>query len=302
MENKAQRKVILIIFAILICIAIIAIIWSLFISNEENSVNVKPEQPEPIPGDMQNFNTDISYLDNYNEFFTVSRIINDYYLEIVSQNTENVLNLLDEDYKREMGIQANNVFNIVKSNYTSVSYMPMKIYYNADSVVTYYFVNGYAEDVNFTENKSLYYNSVNFLIILNKNTKHYSVIPLDDDLDIEKYAENYELVEKKLEYNTYTEVETTEEMVLISYLNVFRDLLFLDNERAYQMLSKETKLLYNGIQNFYEHQQEIYDYIPSNIIGYAKEDNELVSYHILDSQQKKITIYEYHIMDFQISY
>lgn len=304
--NQYQKKVLFIVFGILILIAIIAVFWSLFVSTgDDPSDNPNDPTNEPTnPGNTEDvFSTDISPLNDYNEFFTVSRIINDYYLEIVSQNTANVLDLLDLDYKEEMGIQANNVFDIVRSNYTSASYTPMEIYYNAQSVVTYYFVSGYLEDVDFIENTSLYYDSVNFLVIVDKNTRHYSITLLEDDIDIEEYARNYELVEKELEYNSYTQVETTEEMVLVTYLNIFRDLLFLDNERAYNMLYLDTRERYADRQDFYNHQEEIYDYIPSTIIGYSREENnDQIIYYITDSEQNRFVIYENKVMDFQISY
>ena len=303
--NQYQKKVLFIVFSILIFIAIVAVVWSLFINNESDPGDNPQDPSNPTePGNNEGvFRTEISALNDYNEFFTVSKIINNYYLDITSSNKENVLALLDEDYKKEMGIQVNNVFDIIRSDYTSVTFTPMEIYYNADSIVTYYFVNGYIEDVDFIENSSLYDDSINFLVILNKNTRHYVIVPLHDNIDIEEYAMDYELVEKELAYNTYSDVKTTTETVLITYLNVFRDLLFLDNDRAYNMLRDNTKKQYSNKQDFYLHQQDIYDYVPSSVFGYSQtKENDLVVYRIHDDERNEFVIYEKKIMNFQISY
>lgn len=298
--DQYQKKVLIIVFSILIFIAFVAVIWSLFISDDANPPITPPEEPG---GSENEFTTDIIALNDYDEFFTVSRIINNYYEDVVSRNTRQVLDLLDVDYKAQMGIQANNVFQIIESDYHSVTYTPMEVYYNAESVVTYYFVSGYLEDVDITDDSSRYYDPVNFLVIVNKNTKHYSITPLSNSLNISNYALEYELVLKDLENNTYEDVRTAEESILITYLNVFRDLLYLDNERAYQMLSDDTKELYFDSSDFLEHQEEIYNYVPSTVFGYSKEEEgEQVIYTIVDEHQNQFVIYENKVMDFQISY
>ena len=186
--NQYQKKVLIIIFSILILIAIVAIIWGVYISNNQVDPNIPPDDS----GESGNqFTTDITVLNDYNEFFTVSKIINDYYLDLVSRDTDTILSLLDEDYKEEMGIQSNNVFRIIPCDYTSATYTPMEIYYNEDSIVTYYFVSGYLEDVDFIEDTSLYYEQINFLVMVNKNTRHYAITLLDNNLNIEDYAKSY---------------------------------------------------------------------------------------------------------------
>ena len=300
--DKAQKKVLIMVFAILLLIAVIAVIWSLLLKDENQEGSAGEGD---VPSDVLDnaFLTEISILDDYNEFFTVSKIINDYYLSLIERDTSTFLRLLDVDYQREMGIQSNNVFQIIPSNYHSVTYTPTRIYYNADSVVTYYFVGGYLEDVDITDDSSIYEDSIYYLVIVNKNTKHYAIRPLDQNIELEEYANSYHLVEKELEYNTYREIRTSEEKVLVTYLNIFRDLLYLDNEKAYQMLYEDIKEQYSSQTDFYNHKEEIYNTVPSNVVGYSKDENdELTVYRIFDSSQNEVIIYENHIMDFQISY
>lgn len=299
--NKYQKKVLILVFVILILIALITVVYSLFI---ENASNNEPTNNSNVPNNNENnLVTEISLLDDYDEFFTVSNIINDFYDSLISKEVENILNLLDEDYKKDMGIQANNVLNILNNNYHTVTYTPMEIYYNKDSIITYYFVNGYTEDVNLDDDTSKYNSSVNFMIIVNKQTKRYAITPLKNNLDIESYAKSYELEEKQLNYNYYEEASTSTNSVLITYLNVFRDLLFLDNERAYQMLDDNVKKKYNSYQDFALQNEELYDYIPSNIFGYSViEDNGQNIYKVVDENQREVTIYEIGIMNYRISY
>ncbi len=300
--DKAQKKVLIMVFTILLFIAVIAVIWSLLLKDENQEGGTGEEE---VPSDVFDdaFLTEISALDDYNEFFTVSKIINDYYLALIERDASTFIHLLDQDYQNEMGIRPNNVFQIVPSNYHSVTYTPTQIYYNADSVVTYYFVGGYLEDVDITDDSSVYEDSIYYLVIVNKNTKHYAIRPLDQNINLEEYANEYHLVEKELEYNTYREVTTNEEKVLVTYLNVFRDLLYLDNERAYQMLHEDMKGQYSSQADFYAHREEIYNTVPSNVVGYSKDQSDGFNiYHIFDVSQNEVIIYENHIMDFQISY
>lgn len=299
--NKYQKKVLIIVFAILALISVIAIIWSLFIKNGSQSGQIdNPTNPNNTTNLLKK---DISLLEDYNEFFTVSNIINDYYDCLISKNVKDILNLLDDDYKKEMGVQSNNVLNILGSNYHTVTYTPMEIYYNKGSIITYYFVNGYMEDVSLDDESSVYSDNINFLVIVNKQTRKYAITPLKNNINIESYAKNYELEEKELNYNYYKTVNTSLESVLITYLNVFRDLLFLDNERAYQMLDENTKKNYESYQDFSLQKDNIYEYIPSNIFGYSVTENGTQKiYKITDENKNEIIIYEDEIMNFHISY
>ncbi len=299
--NKYQKKVLIIVFSILVLIAVVAVIYSFLI--KRNETNLPSENPS-IPNQEKNLlNKEMGILDDYDEFFTVSNIINNYYEVLSSKNANDLLNLLDEDYKTELGIQSYNVLTILGNDYNGVTFTPWEIYYNKDSVITYYFINGYIEEVNYVDDSSIYKESVNFLVIVNKQTKNYALRPLNDNIIIKDYAYSYNLVEKNLKYNSYKDIDTSIDTVLITYLNVFRDLLFLDNEKAYNMLDDSMIDNYQNVEDFYMHSEEIYEYIPSNVFGYSViQDNEQKIYKIIDEKQNEFIIYEYGIMNYKISY
>lgn len=296
--EKHKKKVILFIGIILVFIAFIAIVLSLFLKNQDSE-----EPTNPNTSEEEKFNISIVPLNDYNEFFTVNQIINQYYLSLTGSNKQTIYNLLDEDFKNQEGITLNNLDSKINRNYQSTSYTSLEIYYNPDSVITYYFVNGFLENENLSDDSFQYTKNVKYLVIVNKKTYAYSITPINTDESILNYANRYHLVRKNLELNHYSVVNTSEENVLKTYLNTFKNLLFLDNEVAYNMLSKDTSAKYSSKNDFKNQMLDIYDFIDASIFSYSKkENNNQKLYYIIDDNSNKITIYENKVMDFKISY
>ena len=103
MENKAQRKVLIIIGIILIIIAILAYVLSLFIDNENNETgNNGTNNTPPTTSNVDEVTTDFTLLENESVFFGLSDIINHYLDSIMVRDTDELMTMLDEEYINEI--------------------------------------------------------------------------------------------------------------------------------------------------------------------------------------------------------
>ena len=300
MENKAQKKVLIIIGIVLIIIAILAYVLSLFVvSNEDEPPINEPNVNNP----SQIFRDDITRLDDEASFFGVQKIINDYYNFIFEKDTNALLSILDSEYINEMQIIPSNIYEIIGSNYGITDYVAKEIYYNPDSTVTYYFVKGNLSSNSIMGDDYKYLEDVCFLIIVDESNQNYVLRPIESD-NIQNYAENYSLIERNVESDAIFEKVTLPlENKLSNYLAIFINFLIYNPEEAYQLLNEDTKNNYSDYNDFANQVLTLYQTLSSKIFSYStKEDDSVTTYEIVDDKQNKITIYEYYTMDFQISY
>lgn len=189
------------------------------------------------------------------------------------------------------------------SNEINTSYAIHELYLNSIGNTKYYFIkcsrfisNGGTEKTNY--DKNIYY-----LLLANNNK--YDLIELNDTIDdLESYAKNYEVIDKKV--NSSRSIQkgyANEENIITYYIEYFKNMLIIDTENAYEMLSDETKLNYTSYTNFYNQAINIYNKLSSKVFAYSKKeiDGDNV-YYLEDDNRNKIVIYENEIMNFKISY
>ena len=300
MENKAQKKVLIIVGIILIVIALAAYALSLFIkddSSDNPSVNPEPNNP------VDTFQEKIARLEDESLFFGVQKVINDYYNSIFEEDTKTLLSILDPVYIEDNQIIGSNIYRIIGSDYGITNYIAKEVYYNPNSSVTYYFVSGDLTSNSIMGDEYQFLEDVSFLIIVDESNRNYILKPIDTS-DLSSYAEDYHLVEREVESGAiFTEVQITEENKLSNYLAIFINFLIDNPEEAYHLLDDDTKNYYSNYSDFFTQVVDLYQSLSSKIFSYSseEEDNRVV-YEVVDDKQNKITIYDYHIMDFQISY
>ena len=300
MENKAQKKVLIIVGIILIVIALAAYALSLFIkddSSDNPSVNPEPNNP------VDTFQEKIARLEDESLFFGVQKVINDYYNSIFEEDTKTLLSILDPVYIEDNQIIGSNIYRIIGSDYGITNYIAKEVYYNPNSSVTYYFVSGDLTSNSIMGDEYQFLEDVSFLIIVDESNRNYILKPIDTS-DLSSYAEDYHLVEREIESGAiFTEVQITEENKLSNYLAIFINFLMDNPEEAYHLLDDETKNNYSSYNDFLAQVVDLYQRLSSKIFSYSSvEEDDMVVYEVVDDNQNRITIYEYHIMDFQISY
>ena len=299
MENKAQRKVLIIVGIILVVIAILAYILSLFVSDDHIDEPTDPgiDNPSEVIRD------EIVLLDDESVFFSIQNVINQYYNYIFEENTRELFLLLDPEYIDEYSITSYNIYSVIGNDYGIASYVAKNIYYNPNSAVTYYFVNGYLTSNSIMGDEYQYVDDVSFLIIVDEATHRYVLRPIEVS-DLCNYAENYHIVDRNIEEGNRFQVSTYSlESKLTTYLSEFINLLINHPEEAYRLLDDDTKLSYQSYQDFESHIVDIYNMLSSRIFSYSsREEDGVVVYDIIDNKQNEITIYEYSLMNYQISF
>lgn len=299
MENKAQRKVLMIIAILILIISILAYVLSLFVGddNPDDPLDPGSDNPSEVVRD------EIVLLEDESVFFSVQNVINQYYNYIFEENTSELFLLLDPEYLDEYGITSNNIYSVIGNDYGITSYMANNIYYNPDSSVTYYFVTGYLTSNSIMGDEYRYTDSVSFLVIVDETTSYYVLRPIETS-DLRNYAENYHIVDRNIEEGNRFQVSTYSlENKLTTYLSEFINFLINNPEEAYQLLDDDTKLSYQSYQDFESHIVDIYNMLSSRIFSYSsREEDGVVVYDIIDNKQNEITIYEYSLMNYQISF
>ena len=299
MENKAQRKVLMIIAILILIISILAYVLSLFVGddNPDDPLDPGSDNPSEVVRD------EIVLLEDESVFFSVQNVINQYYNYIFEENTSELFLLLDPEYLDEYGITSNNIYSVIGNDYGITSYMANNIYYNPDSSVTYYFVTGYLTSNSIMGEEYRYTVSVSFLVIVDETTSYYVLRPIETS-DLRNYAENYHIVDRNIEEGNRFQVSTYSlENKLTTYLSEFINFLINNPEEAYRLLDDDTKLSYQSYQDFESHIVDIYNMLSSRIFSYSsREEDGVVVYDIIDNKQNEITIYEYSLMNYQISF
>lgn len=295
--DKNKKKVITIIVMILVVFGLLTVLLSYLLPQKT------VEKPNKNPDSINiNVSKKIEILKDQELFFGIQKIINNFYEKIQYKETENILNILSDEYIKEKNINKNNVFSYLKSDYQIVSYTPKIVYYNSNSSVTYYFVNGYLMDIPFDEENSIYYDNINFLIIVD-SSNNYQIMPFESS-NILNYANNYNIQYKEINNNFYFNKNIiSEETKLTIYLNEFINLLIYKPDKAYNMLNDETKNKYLSYTDFENQIINIYEKYSTEIFSYASnEKNNKTEYTIIDDNQNTIKITEYNIMDFKIGF
>lgn len=296
---KQKKKVIIIIIILLIIFTVTVL---LLVNNSDDDNN-------ETPGTNTNTNIDnssiedvrINTLEDEDRFFTLQRIINNYYDIIRSNDAERLYNVLVENYIYNNNITVNNVLSVLDNSYEDTSYIAKDIQYIEGENITYYIINGYLLNQIIVTEELQYNSDVNFMVIIKNNT--YAIYPLQD-VDINEFLERYDFKndENINATNTYTNVFVVVENKLTTYINEFLTLMFVDSQRAYNMLSDESKDLYGSLDNFNQRLYNIYQSISPVVFSYyVNELDDCVEYDIIDNNTNRITIYEYNTMNYSIN-
>lgn len=131
---------------------------------------------------------EINIVTNYSNFYTVDSCLYRTITYIATKDTESLLLILSDDYKKENKIDANNVLSLFSSVEEDSIFSSKKMYYEViNSNLNKYYVYGQLEKnqlldddlMGETEYKDLY-----FIVYLDTNNKTFSVEPYDGNIFI----------------------------------------------------------------------------------------------------------------------
>lgn len=249
---KILKKIILIIL-ILISILVILIVTSK--KDEEKNVEQQGDIGEQI--DYENIKIeDVS--DNV-KYFTVRNCINEYYNKInpngsfyqrgnnedgskITMEEKEIkkiqYSLLSKKYIKNNNITVDNVRDYIDNIKENVVFIPLEMKVLRGSIVDKYIVKGFLKDYD-----NNFKNEVYIIVNLDGVNKTFSIEPLNNsykDLEeIETQNEN-ELIEKS-EYNQYVDVKISNEYVSREYFSIYKSMILVKPEIAYQILDNQYK-------------------------------------------------------------
>ena len=222
MEDKARKKVLVVIGIILVIIFALAYVLSLFVAKDDDSI--LPSNPDPDRSN-ETFREEITLLEDETLFFGVQKIINDYYNSIFEEDTQTLLSILDPLYIKENQIVATNIYSILGNDYEITSYLAKEVYYNPDSSVTYYFVSGDLTSDSFMKDNYQFKENLNFLIIVDESNHNYVLRPIKTE-QLEEYAKNYDITETEINNDQlFSSIDISLENKLSNYLAIFINFL-----------------------------------------------------------------------------
>ena len=291
---KNNQKIILIfIIILLVFTSFLAIFISSNIKDKDvDNVNNSSNKPR--------INKQITRLDDFDELYAVQNSINTIFSNI--ENPSELLKYIDNDYIISNNLNENNILNFLDINMEYYSLTVEEIYYNDNSDITYYFVKGYVMQYSMLGDSD-YSKDKYYLLVVDQNN-HYSLRPLDNITNLEEYAKNYALVETTINNNSiFRRNKIEDEAKIITYINNFSVSMFLDSEKAYNMLDDETKESYPNITSFNNDRENINNRLFTKFNATSIKENEDNSvYKVQGIRQSTITITEYYPNDYKIGF
>ena len=162
--NKNQYKYIIML--------VILIISSLIIYKLNNN----KEEKETI------VNNKIKIVTNYSKFFTVDSSINKLIVFLENKDTESILKILDDEYKKTNNINTNNVYDFFpKLNDYIYAFVSKEMYIqNKNNNIEKYYVKGILNREEMDEN-SVFVGEYYFIIKLDTNNRVFNLIPISKE-------------------------------------------------------------------------------------------------------------------------
>ena len=271
-------------------------------SNEgtSNSTNTTNGTSSP-----SNDRISLTEVKDYDDFFTINNLINEFYKIMLESDKEAVLNLLDASYIKTHKIGSHNVNNYMASGYESIAYFSKNMYVKGRDGILYYFINGETQSYNFADEILTEERDINYMVIVDQNNKSYSITPLVSSISIFNYSSDYKMSNKEItknSYNKYKSYTLNDEGIAIYYLNYFKNMLFLNTEKAYEMLDESTRSTYDSYETFVNNLPTLYDSLSTNLLSYSsKGDSGTRKYSIISNNQVRVDFQEKSSMNFIVS-
>ena len=157
--------------------------------------------------------------------------------------------------------------------------------------------------MNYTVSATSFTSHVKFLVIVDESTNRYVLRPIEAD-NLEDYIDSYNIKVRELTTGNALATRTiSEEEKITTYLSEFMNFLISEPNEAYELLTDSKKREFGSATNFVSQVPDIYETLSSTVFSYAmSEEEDRTVYSVKDNNQNSITIYEYGIMNYQISF
>ncbi len=297
MKYDNQKILLLILVGLLVFSTIVAFIMGT--SSNKTPTKEKEEEKEPIV--TPTLKKEIVRLDDTDKIFAIQDVITNFYIEL-SNSKENAILLLDKNFKSKYSIDENNINNYINQTSENVNFIVEGVYYNKDSNMTYYFIKGYTIDKT-TEEKLNYTNNLYYLLKVDMEN-NYTIMPLKNIENLEEYAKDYYLNRIYIDNETsFVIKEISDVNKLNSYINNYKNLMYIDSNKAYNMLNDLTKSKYPDLNSFMNDRDNIASRLFDKFDTIdVKEENNMIIYNIKNNNNDSIIITEEYPNDYKIDF
>ena len=230
-------------------------------------------------------------------FFDIQEAINEFVSNTDSLDDSEIIKYLNPKYVSDNGITDANLSSKMVL-YNDASYSAKSMFKKTLDDTTYYFVNGY---IIINNENAAYYNNINYLVTVNGNT--YNLYPLEANSNIDsfdKFDVNGITADNGMFLNS---LNYTEKNKLISYIAEFVNLMNVDVNYAYELLSETEKSKYYSVNDFYNNYLDKYSDLSIMVSYYNKsESGGNTIYDITNEDNVKIKITEQNVMNYKIEF
>lgn len=165
-ENKKN------ILLIVICVIFVVLFVVVLFTNNRSEDN------------MNSTTSKINMVTDQNRFFTVSSCVSKYLSYLSLKDTDNILYLIDENYKNEHGITSANLYDYVKQLDGEYEFTANMMYQEqVDGNIMKYYVSGFIKPSLLLDSAEEYYQieRENFYVIVNLDLRQqvFSIVPYD---------------------------------------------------------------------------------------------------------------------------
>lgn len=246
-------------------------------TDDDNNDDVVDSEPEKEEVDVPTF----TKLDDYDVFFSLNSLISDYYSGYTIENYDKVMNILDNEYRIRNNIKKENVKNLLNGKIGELTFNSKIIYARENKQMVYYFMQGdIIEVANIlptdpehmgSESRISEEENICFLIIRDKVSNTFSITPLPITTDLYTYAQNYKIKNKTISSNkdnNFRITKQSDEMITRRYISYFLNIMYINTEKAFNMLETSYKNSFGTLQNFTYNLDNINGKISSNFLGF----------------------------------
>ncbi len=271
--------------AIVSFIFFVIVIITLFAINRKRT---EPSAPIVEPDEKQ-----FTRVTNYNIFYFVNNNINTLINYTIEKKNEGILNILDEDYKREQNITSNNLEMKIPF-YNDEDYYKAKLTksYQINENITVYYTEGDILNEGYDET-TLVKENVKYLLYVDYDNMVCSIEPINEERKEEDFSSN-----KTISLNGFNQVKQIElistERICSIYMADYFDKI-AKNEAYKYTTNYNTK---ENFEKFYEN-----NYLVSEIKSCVQNTNEVGNrvYIIIDKNNYQYHFVEKNILDYTVA-
>jgi len=265
MKNK--KIIIIIIVVILIALIIYALL-----TRESGDIVVSKDKPE------------LSLVDDYLDFISINRIVNDYLLNISIDNQEVIKDITGTDL-------------LVSNSKEKATYYAKQVYkISLENLNDYYYVTGNKMVFDYGTSKMYEVKDDCYQITVDRARKSFKIKKIGNIHNYYNEEDLYDNVKISLnDYNDFTSysLSYTDTLIYDNYINYFKDLLFVNYQEAYNLLEDSYKQKVGSLDNFIDLREELYNKLNNIVKDHAiTGDNKNRVYTLILHNDTKITIIE----------